>query len=237
MLARHDSGSCEDDMSKTADRKKLGPWKPALVIQESVSHALLLALTWGGGLGYFGLLLVIAIEIPLITLLTMGLYPQRGLRRQLWDLVKVCFLLGFLMIFVVITSGLAAIPEIRQDQAVGLATIGLDGTAALWAMGIATLHLGSLRWQSQQHPDPRRQWARLALVQGAINLFTIFALIFVGMLAAFVIVPLLILLDPPWRQDAPLVLVAVGLRYAIALLFSRMTEAELDEIARNPYVD
>lgn len=225
-------------MTAFGARAKLGPWRPRLVIQESVAHAVLLALTWAGGLGYLGLLLIIAIEVPLITMLTMGLYPQRGLRRQFWDLVKVSLLMGFLMIFVLATSGVAAVPELRQDQNLGLlASIGLDPIALLSALAIAVLHLGALRWQARAHRDPGRQWARLALLQGAINLFTVFGLIFAGMLVAFVVVPLLMLLDPPWRQDAPLVLVAVAVRYAIALVFSRMTEAELDEIARNPYVD
>jgi hypothetical protein len=221
--------------TSTTKRTPPGPWKPAAVVQESVSHVVLLALTWLSGLGYLGLLLIIAIEVPLITLLTIGLYPQRGLRRQLWDLVKVSFMMSFLMAFVLIMSGLVAIPEFRQEASID--SLGLDAGTALWVVCIAALHLAALRWQAHRNPDPRRQWARLALVQGAINLFTVFGLIFVGTVAALVIVPLLMALDPPWRPDAPLVLVAVGLRYSIALLMSRMTEAELAEIATDPYID
>lgn len=225
-------------MSGSGKRPELGPWQRPVVIHESVSHALLLVLTWAGDLGYLGLLLVLALEVPLITLLTIGLYPKRGLGRQLGDLVKVGSVMGFLMVFVVVTSGLAAAPEVQTVERVGvIESVGLDLSALLWAVAIAALHLVALRWRAQQHADPRRQWARLALLQGAINLFTVFALILVGAVVAFVILPVLLLLDPPWRQDAPLVLAAVALRYAIALFFSRMTEADLDEIARNPYVD
>jgi hypothetical protein len=226
-------------MSRSSStRSPLGPWKPAAVWHESIAHALLLVLSWISGLGYVGLLLVLAFEVPMITLLTMGLYPGRGLRRQLWDLVKVGFLMCFLLVFVLVGSGgVAGIESAVQGAGGTRSPLELHPGLLIWALALASLHLGALRLQAQRHRDPRLQWARLALVQGAINLFTVFALIFVGVLAMFAVVPLHAWLDPPWRPDAPMVLVAVALRYALALVFSRMTEAELDEIARNPYVD
>lgn len=90
----------------TDSRAPRGKWsrpRPAAVVQELVSHALLLGFAWYGGLGYLGIVLVFIAEALLIISLSIVLFPQRGLRRHLLDMVKAAGLSAFLLFFLVAT--------------------------------------------------------------------------------------------------------------------------------------
>lgn len=217
---------------------KLEPWNRARVVQEVASHTILLGTAWYAGFGYVGLMLLLALEIPLINVLTMGLYPERGMRRHLGDLIKGTALILFLLLFVVLTAGVAHGDRSGSKLEIAFgAALDLDPWLLAWGVGLTVLHLLALRWQAHEHADSRLQWARLALAQGAVTLVATLILVFAGLPVAGILTPMIQFVWPSIPPDAPLMAVAVALRCALALLVSRMSAEDLDSVARNPYVD
>ena len=215
-------------------KAKLAPFNLGATLQEVVSHAVLLALAWFGGLGYLGTILVLVSEPLIVIGLTIFLYPQRGLRRHLWDMVKSSALMAFLLVFVVATYAAAH----GESGGVGIdRLIQLEWSLLAWAFGYSALHLGGMLVYASTQPQPRKAWARLALTQGAVTFIALFCTIFVAAFIGTWLAPMVRIYWPAVQVGDVLVLLAVLVRLGFAILMSHIPERELDEIADNPYVD
>jgi hypothetical protein len=215
-------------------KPKLAPLNPGAALQEIASHAVLLAMAWFGGLGYLGTILVLVAEPLIVIGLSIFLYPQRGLRRHLWDLIKSCALMGFLLVFIVATYAAA------HDNSGGTdprSLIQLEWSLLGWALGYSGLHLLGMLVHARTQPNPRKVWARLALTQGAVTFIALFLTIFAVAFIGTWLAPMVKQRWPQVQVGDVLVLLAVLVRLGFALLMSRMPEDELDKIASNPYVD
>ena len=149
-------------------RRGLQPWRPATVAQEIVTHAMLLLLGWLGGLGYLGTLAVVAIESLLINALAIALYPHRGVLRHLRDVLLYAAVLGFVFLFIVLTYGAAQ--GLEGTGPFELAGREVDAAVLGWAVVFAAAHQAVMVVYAYATPQPRRTWARLALLQGSITL-------------------------------------------------------------------
>jgi hypothetical protein len=226
-------------VSRSRPRQALAPLRPGAVIQELFSHGLLLALVLSADLGYFGLMLLLALEVPLITVFSMTLYPERGFGRHLGDLIKGCAMMAFLLVFIVVSLSLALgrePPELSDPQVFD-EVLRWKPAVLAWSLGFAALHLLALRWQAARGPNPRLVWASLVLTQGGVSAVTLLIMVFAGFAVGAGLVPLLRMLWPPLDPHLPLVLATVMLRLFFALLISRMPASEMAEMSRNPYVD
>ena len=219
-------------------KRDLGPWRLGAVMQEVISHAILLGLAWFGGFGYLGTVLVLSAEVLLICMLSIFIFPERGMLRHLGDLVKVAGILGFLLIFVFLGHGLALRGGDDQALAYGVAAVlDLDPVILLYALAYTALHLVAMAIYARTRPQPRKEWVRLATTQGATTFVALFLLIFAAIFLGVAVVNVLRWILPGIDSGDVLVLFAVVLRFGIALLVSRMPEKDLDEIAAKPYVD
>lgn len=216
------------------DKAKFAPFNRGKTLQEVVSHAVLLAIAWFGGLGYLGTILVLVSEPLIVIALSIFLYPQRGLRRHLWDMVKSSALMAFLLVFVVATYAAAhgARDGVGFDQ-----LVRLEWSMLAWALGYSALHLTGMLVYARTQPNPRKVWAGLALTQGAVTFVALFCTIFVVALIGSWLAPMVHIYWPAVQVGDVLVLLAVLVRLGFAVLMSHIPEDELDQIADNPYVD
>jgi hypothetical protein len=214
-------------------KRKLAPFNPAGTLREIVSHAVLLGMAWFGGLGYLGTLLVLAAETLIIIGLSIFLYPERGLRRHLWDLVKAGAVLAFLFVFVLATF-VGAQPN---SAGAGLERLGLHWSLIGWALAYTAVHLVAMVVYASRQARPRKAWAGLALTQGGITFVALFCTIFVVTFIGSWLEPLVRTYWPAVQSGDVLVTLAVLVRLGFAVLMSHIPEDELDEIADNPYVD
>ncbi|MFZ2237810.1 MAG: hypothetical protein WBP11_03120 [Dokdonella sp.] len=80
-------------------------------MQLAISHLMLLAGCLWGGVPYIVLQALLAVELILISLASIVLYPERGFAKHFWDMLKLCGMLAFVMVFVVISYGVVAEPD------------------------------------------------------------------------------------------------------------------------------
>jgi hypothetical protein len=202
--------------------------KPAVVRTELFELAVALVLMSLGWLSLPTLLLAVAAELVVTVALTYAVYPERGLRRHLLDVAKMLALTTFLAVFILAAYAGArgfddgVLPDARE-------WIGVPALVALRC-------LMALR-EARAARDPRLQWSRSALMRGGalvvgtvLSAFTCFlgGVLLAGLLA-------------PWFPERAADL-AVGGVYlvttgVIACILSTMSEHELAEISRQPYVD
>lgn len=226
-------------MSRGASgRPVLDPWNWAKVAQETVTHVVLLLVIWFSGLGYLGLALLMSAELVLICSLSIFIFPERGIGRHVWDILKLSGVTVFLLLFVFVSGG-----EVLRTggeeafQAAMDAVLGLQPGALKWALLASAVHLIGLAFQARLSPRPRMAWVQSAIMNGGITVIWLFVLIWLGLLLGALSVGLTRVLAPAASPDAGLVLVAVAVRFALALLVSRMSAKDMEEIAGNPYVD
>jgi hypothetical protein len=222
------------------DRKKLfqglDPWRPAAVVQEVASHVLLVAGALYFGLGYLGLILIFMAEIVLGNLVSTGMYPERGLRKHLWDLVKILALMAFLLVFVVATYFVAT-GHGSGTWGNPFASLRFDVDAVKVAVAFAALHLSVLYVVARRQPHPRLAWTKSVSMQNAATLLGLFFMIFVAAFAGPVVAGVAETMGWPNPTDAALIVCVAALRLSLALLLTRMPEREVREIASTPYVD
>lgn len=215
-------------------KAKFAPFNLGRTVQEVVSHTVLLALAWYGGLGYLGAILVLVSEPLIVIGLSIFLYPQRGLRRHLWDMVKASALMALLLVFVLATYAAAH----GESDGVGFAqSIRLEWSMLGWALGYSALHLSGMLVYARTQPNPRKVWAGLALTQGGVTFVALFCTIFVAAFIGTWLAPMVRVYWPAVQVGDVLVLLAVLVRLGFAVLMSHIPEDELDQIADNPYVD
>jgi hypothetical protein len=220
-------------------KSDLEPWRAGAVLQELVSHAALLGVAWISGLGYIGMMLILACELVLVNLLSTAMFPERGLLKHIFDLVKFIPVMAFLLLFVVLTYGVANEGELTGDAAESpFGLLQFDASLLQWTLGFSFVHLGTMFLYARTRPDPRLEWARMALMQSAVTFLAIFFSIFVVAFAGpFAIAALRHVADAQTIPgDQVLCALAVAVRLGFALLMSRMPDKDIQGVARNPYV-
>jgi hypothetical protein len=216
--------------------RSLPPRTIAVVV---ASHLMLLAGILWGGMPYLALQMLLAVELAVINLATIPLYPGRGLRKHALDVLKLIAGLLFILFFVVVTYGVARsegggadypLPEALASLAeVEVATLG-------WAFAYILVHIVISLWQAFASGDPRLTWARSTLSEGGTTLVAMLLMIFV---AIFVAVPLLTLfewLGPTVGVDQLLACLMVAVRCLLAFVMASFSHREMTAMAANPYL-
>lgn len=206
------------------------------IAQLAFSHAVLLAGCLWGGLPYVVLQALIAAEVILLSLATIALYPERGFAKHLWDLVKLCAGLTFVMFFIAASYAVAAHAEDSNPLLVVLRELrDLDVGAVVSILAYAAVQLLISLWRAWHSSDPRTTWTRDNIGSGAVSFLAMFFMVFV---AFFVAQPILIgfarigvMID----ANTLLASLMVVVRFLLALVVATFSESEFKEIANNPY--
>ena len=208
------------------------------VLQETLSHAVLLGMAWFSGLGYLGVVLMLAGEMLLVNLLSVLIYRERSFARHLGDLLKFSALMALLLMFVFLSYGVALVGHSGEPMPAAVqAAMDLDTDLLGWTLAYAAVHLCAILILTRTRPDPRKEWARLALAQGGVTFLAIFFLIFVVIFLGPPIIDIVRLAFPGVAAGVVLAPFAVALRFALALVMSRIPEESLAQMGSNPYVD
>ncbi len=214
------------------------PLRLDAVLQELLSHAVLLGMAWFSGLGYLGVILMLAGEMVLMNLLSVLIYRERSLARHLGDLLKFSALMAFLLMFVFLSYGVALVGHSGEPMPAAIqAAIDLDTDLLGWTLAYAAVHLCAILVLTRTRPDPRKEWARLALAQGGVTFVAVFCLIFVVTFLGPPIIDIVRWVFPEVAAGVVLAPFAVALRFALALVMSRVSEESLAQMGSNPYVD
>ncbi len=213
---------------------------PAIGLQVVLAHALLLVGALFGGLPYVVVQGLLGAELLLINIATIPFYPQRGAWRHATDTLKSAGLLLFVLFFLFVGYGVVAAEAGRPGAPLEHTIAGLRGIGAAdlgWALAYLLARVGFTSMQARRSRDPRGTWTRQSLAFGGSTLVAMLLMVFVTF---FVGVPVVTVCGwIGWHVDADVLLGAlmIGVRCCIALVASTMPASEMDEIARNPYVD
>src|SRR5688572_26474648 len=216
--------------------RSLPPRTVAMVV---VSHLMLLAGILWGGMPYLPLQLLLAVELLAINLASIPLYAARGARKHAADVLKMIAGLLFILFFVIVTYGVAKAEGRGEDDPLPAALASLreiDAATLGWALTYIVVHVGISLWQAFASSEPRLTWARSTLSEGATTLVAMLLMIFV---AAFVAVPLSMLLARLGLAvdvDLLLACLMVAVRCVIALVTATISEREMTAMAANPYL-
>lgn len=210
---------------------------PAVALQILLGHGALLVASLLGGLPYIVLQGLLAFELVLLNLATVPFYPERGLFRHLFDLVKLSALLAFLLLFVCISYAIV-VGERAEPIATALARWhGLPRSSIAWAAGYVVVSLALSLLQAWTSPDPRLAWMNNTLAAGGSTFVAMLFMVFVGFFGARPIAAALEYAGAPTDPDVLLISLMVGLRFFTALVAATISQGEVAEMARNPYVD
>ena len=184
----------------------------------ALSHITLLGVTLLGGMTYLIMQSVLMAEIVLVGLATIPLYPERGVGKHVFDMLKMTFMLAFIYLFVLISYGAAtgksglALVIARQS----LEDAGLEDL--LLSLFYVSVSLGASLWQVLSQPNPRQAWASSRLLDGAV---TTLAMIFITFIAIFLAMPIVSAcnsLGIPMNVNALLITLMVITRFFFALV-------------------
>jgi hypothetical protein len=224
-------------MKLLAVLRSLPPRTVAVVV---VSHLMLLAGILWGGMPYLPLQVLLAVELLAINLASIALYPARGLRKHVVDVLKTLAGLLFILFFVIVTFGIAKTEGGGEDRPLPAALADLadvDAATLGWAFAYVVVHIGISLWQAFASSEPRLAWARSTLSEGGTTLVAMLLMIFV---TAFVAVPLLTLLARlglALDVDQLLACLMVAVRCLMALVMASFSEREMRTMAANPYLN
>lgn len=202
------------------------------------SNAVLLALTIAAGLPYVVVLVMLALELVVLQIATIGFYRERGLGRHFLDLAKMLGGLVFILFFGIVTFGIAAEGGNGQALATGFAGFASADTTALVA-GAAWI-VGQAIWslmEARRQPDPQRAWTESTLKEAAVTFLAIVFVVFAAGIAGRPLVAAFSTLDPRITADHVVATLLVLVRLFFALVAASMPAPVNAEIARNPYVD
>lgn len=211
---------------------------PGVALQILLAHGVLLATSLCGGLPYVVLQGLLAFELVLLNLATVPFYPERGVLRHLFDLVKLAGLLAFLLLFICISYAIVAGGEHADPIATTLARWnGLHRAGVAWAAGYIVASLALSLLQASTSPDPRLAWMNNTLAAGGSTFVAMLFMVFVGFFGARPIAAALEYVGAPTDPDVLLVSLMVGVRFFTALVAATISRGEVEQMARNPYVD
>jgi hypothetical protein len=216
--------------------RSLPPRTVAMVV---VSHLMLLAGTLWGGMPYLVLQLLLAVELLAVNLASISLYPARGLRKHVGDVLKTMAGLLVIMFFVIVTFGVAK-AEGGGDYPLSAALASLqevDPATLGWAFAYVVVHIGISLGQAFASSEPRLAWARSTLSDGGTTLVAMFLMIFVTVIVAVPLLTLLARVGLAVDVDQLLACLMVALRCAVALVTATISEREMKTMAANPYLN
>jgi hypothetical protein len=212
--------------------------KPRDAAQLGAAHLLLAVGSLSGGLPYLVLQGLLGTELLLTNATTAVLYPQRGLLRHGWDLLKLAGVLVFVLFFLTVTYGVAA--GRHGEAALPLALDSLrdvDPLAIAWAAAYIAGSLGVGLWQALRSTDPRLAWTKSQLGRGGATFVAMFFMVFVAIFAGRPLLGFARAAGVPLDTDALLGVLMVAVRYVTALIVSTFSEADWKELAAEPYAD
>ena len=100
----------------------------------------------------------------------MPIYRERSFVRHLGDLLTISGLMAFLLMFVFLSCGVALVGHSGEPMPAAIeAAMDLDTDLLGWTSAYAAVHLCALLILTRTRPDARKEWARLALAQGAVT--------------------------------------------------------------------
>ncbi len=204
-----------------------------------LSNAWLLGLALVSGWPYLVLQFLLAVEVLLMSLATIPLYPERGLLRHLADLLKLGGGLAFVALFVVVSYGVAADGgEEGQALPTALASVAHLGSREIaGAVAYLAATMSFSLWQAWRTSDPRLAWSKARLGQGAAAFLSLFFMVFVAIFAVAPLRHALALLGIDAGADRLLIVAMALLHTFFGLLLASFSEEEWVSMARQPYVD
>jgi hypothetical protein len=104
-------------------------------------------------------------------------------------------------------------------------------------VAFAAAHQGVMVVYAYATPQPRRTWARLALLQGSITFPALFLSVPVVMMAGPLVLDAVRALAPRAAAADILLVLAISVRLGLALAMGRLPDETLDRISKNPYTD
>lgn len=217
--------------------RSLPPRTVAVVV---VSHLMLLASILWGDMPYLALQVLLAVELLVINLASILLYPARGLRKHAVDVLKTIAGLLFILFFVIVTFGIAKAEGGSEDYALPAALASLaavDAATLGWAFAYVVVHIAISLWQAFASSEPRLAWARGSLSEGGTTLVAMLLMIFVGVFVALPLLTLLAWLGLAVDVDQMLACLMVAVRCVMALVMATVSEREMKTMAANPYLN
>ena len=206
------------------------------VAQLAFSHAILLAGCLWGGLPYVVLQALVAVELILLDVATIALYPERGFVKHLADLLKLCAALAFVMSFVAISYAVVAHGEKKNPLFVAFDELrDLDVAGIVSLVAYAAGQLSIALWRAWHSTDPRTTWTRDNIGTGAASFLAMFFMVFV---AFFVAQPILIgfaKIGIALDANALLATLMVLVRFFLLLVVATFGATKIAAIARAPY--
>lgn len=210
----------------------------AIVLQHLATHVLLLLGCLRGGMPYVMLQALLALELLLIGAASIPLYPERGLRKHVLDLIKMSAGLAFALFFLCVSYSVVAS---RGNSGASLLVQGVLAAAGhgafAWALAYLLLNLCVSYRLARRNPDPRAWWSRETLSIGGATFVAMFLMVFVGFFIGLPLAGALDWLGIAADPDALLSTLMVALRFLLVLVVSTMSSEEMATVARNPYVD
>jgi|GEM_PF-2792420 len=202
--------------------------KATTIVIETVQLGLALVALGLGWLSFPMLLALLIIELLAITVLSSQFYPDRRVKKQLIDALKILFACAFCSAFLLAAyTGAGGFVE-----GVRIAPYEFAVLALLIAARVAMIAF--VAWRSSNR---RLTWTRESLQRGGVVVIGMFIGAFACLLPG---IPLAAALMPFWPDVAAdfavggmLLLVQAGL----ACVVSTMSDRELAEISENPYLD
>jgi len=201
------------------------------------AHAVLLAAVLLGGVPYVWMQVMLAVELLALNLATVALYPERGWRKHVGDILKLTGGLAFVMVFLVVTWGVASAAGDASAAQAGLEGLNrIEGRSIAWLLVYPLVHVAISWAQAVASPHPRRAWAQSTLSSGAVTFIAMFFMVFA---ALFVGAPLIGGIDAVGLKvnpDSVLGSLMVLLRFLLSLVVATMPPSEMEAIAENPYL-
>jgi hypothetical protein len=208
-----------------ASRIQWNQVKPSVVANEGLQVSLVLFSLAIGALKLPMLLLLWMLELVILTALSSSFYPERGRARALMDVVKIIFLCAFVSIFLILIYSASG------------GRVRLESWSVLSAAALLALRLAIAARSAKQSVDPKLAWTKAALVRGAVVVIGMFLGVFACFLVGLPLAGALQLLAPDVAPDVGLGVVLLATQIVLVAVLSTMSDAELREIAGNPYID
>lgn len=199
--------------------------KPHVVVNEAIQASLILFSLAIGVLKLPMLLGLWMLELTILVTLSSRFYPERGRTRAMMDIGKMIFICAFLSIFLIA-------PYFASGGKVQLEWWSIVSAAALLA-----LRLAIAARNAKQSADPKLAWTTGVTLRGSVVVVSMFVGVFAGFLLGLPIASLLRVAAPDVAPDVGLGIVLLTLQVGLVAVMSTMSEAELREIAGNPYID
>lgn len=216
--------------------KSLREVSPAAALRVGISHVFLLIAALLGSLPFVVVQALLVVELILVSLATIPLYPERGLLRHLMDMLKLAGASVFVLFFSVVSYGVVSEGDSGNALEHGLhAFARLDLADISWALGYLLVHVAISLHSARTSPEPRVTWASNNLAEGGATFLALFFMVFVAFFVGRPIVAGLAWLGWSIDVDALLSSLMVLVRYLLMLIMTLIPDSEIKSIANNPY--